>query len=195
MTYIGIDQSINSTGICINEEQYMILKPKYRQKEGKRLLTKREEAAEREISTLEYKFYEAEDLSVYAEHTEWREWWKSWNLASCADKIAEIVSSIEGDVTVTMEGLSYGSTRASSLCDLAGLSFLIRDRLMHNGRVTLHITEPSKVKKFAVGKGNATKELISDMFLITHPEYKTVPKIDDLADAFFMCNIGKHINE
>ena len=88
---------------------------------------------------------------------------------------------------ILMEGISYGSSiRTKSVFDLAGLNYLIRYKLIkvfNHSKFT--IVPPSELKKFTTGKGNANKEIIIELFKILYPNL-TVPKLDDIADAYFM---------
>lgn len=55
-----------------------------------------------------------------------------------------------------MEGISYGSIHSAAVMDLAGLNYLIRDRLYHHTVVgTLLVTPPAEIKKFFTGDGTA----------------------------------------
>jgi crossover junction endodeoxyribonuclease RuvC len=95
---------------------------------------------------------------------------------------------------VVIEGISYGSTiKTSSVFDLAGLNYMIRTAMMKFSS-NLIIAPPSHVKKFATGSGNANKELMIETFKSIHPEFD-IPKIDDIADAFFMSRLAQRYFE
>ena len=53
------------------------------------------------------------------------------------------------------------------------------------------ICTPSEIKKFATGNGNCKKDIIENIFLTVFPEYKILPKIDDIADAYMMMLYGE----
>ena len=93
-----------------------------------------------------------------------------------------------------MEGISYGSSiRTKSVFDLAGLNYLIRYKLIkvfNHSKFT--IVPPSELKKFTTGRGNANKENIVELFKIIYPELN-IPKLDDVADAYFMSNYAKYL--
>ena len=124
--YIGIDPSINSTGICIQKfnkntkksENFIVLSKE-------RKLTKKETEAAEKISNFEYRFYKAEDLSIYKDYNHFREYWKSYNLINCAKEIYNIIKKYTKDkpekLYIVIEGISYGSLKTQSIFDLAGL--------------------------------------------------------------------------
>jgi Holliday junction resolvasome RuvABC endonuclease subunit len=90
---------------------------------------------------------------------------------------------------IIMEGISYGSVSGSSLVDLAGINFLIRSLCIQYGR-PYTIVSPTSLKKFVCANGQADKEVIIDSWKrmdLNINDIKDI-KIDDLADAFFLCN-------
>lgn len=197
--YIGVDPSINSTGVTIMlidpstlrgiEEQYYIVK-------GNKL-TKKEKAAEETLGNFEYLLYEKMDLKGTDEYK--RERYKAINLSNIADTIARNIKLLIdvynaqhedayiGDIYCCMEGISYGSIHSSAVMDLAGLNYLLRDRLMKVVNWQLYVCPPAQIKMFATGVGNAKKEQMVESFVSIHPEMKQIPKNDDLADSYFMC--------
>ena len=58
--------------------------------------------------------------------------------------------------------------------------------------VKLIVGTPGEIKKFATGNGNANKELISSCFKMIYPELD-LPKLDDIADAYFMSMFAKKV--
>lgn len=202
--FVGIDPSMNSTGICIQKcdddlnkirEDFIILT--YNRK-----LTKRETSAQDTIHNFEYDFYSHEDLKTYKEYGDNHllEWWKTSNMISCAYKIFQIVKEFTKDnprnVNIVIEGISYGSSiRTRSVFDLAGLNYLIREKFLNKEGFILTIATPSEIKKFASGNGNCKKEVMVNLFENSHQELKSIPKIDDISDAWFMSNYSKMIYE
>ena len=86
-------------------------------------------------------------------------------------------------VTICMEGISYGSIHSAAVMDLAGLNYLIRDRLHHHTVIgTLLVTPPAEVKRFYTGSGNANKQLMISTFKGSFPDFD-LPKIDDVCDS------------
>lgn len=186
--YIGIDPSINSTGVCIqkinddNKEEapiFFIIKPNK--------LTKKEQKIN--IENFNYIIYNKEDLSQYkSEKSHLFEYYKTLNIIDIANKLYDIIKDfIDDSTTVVMEGISYGSSlRTKSIFDLAGLNYLIREKLIRNN-INLNICPPAEIKKFASGKGNANKDILIEAFLVMFPQFTDIDKIDDIVDAYFMC--------
>lgn len=195
--YIGIDPSINSTGLTIMNDsgfvRFFIIK------ENK--LTKREKKAEEEQSCIfEYKHYDKKDVGN-TENAYDRELSKYHNIASISDLIKKVCNhyiemfSYEDDsihVCICMEGISYGSIHSAAVMDLAGLNYLIRDRIHDLGK--LMVTPPSEIKRFYTGSGNANKELMVSTFKGTYPDFE-LPKIDDVCDSYAMAKYAQHICE
>lgn len=200
--FIGIDPSINSTGIVIrtcdedNKEvsiKYYILKGDVHAttKSGdvKSPLTKRELVAAERYDNFNYVLYDkipASDDKIENEIC------KTNSFRSLVATLVNILYKECADadrVYVVMEGISYGSTiRTSSVFDLAGLNYMIRTavlELFNYVHGDLIIAPPAHIKKFATGMGNANKDLMVATFKSIHPEFD-IPKIDDIADAFFM---------
>lgn len=200
--YIGIDPSINSTGLCIqvfnNDEKiyehFYIIKPDK--------LTKKEQKAQEENEIFNYVIYNKYDLSVYKNENHLYEYYKTLNMICLIESISNvIINEIEkfiGEkqllIYAVIEGISYGSsTRTKSVFDLAGLNYLIRYKMLKYHKFNdFIIVPPSELKKFITGKGNANKEVIVDFFMALYPNL-IIPKIDDIADAYFMSLYAKHI--
>lgn len=198
MIYIGIDPSINSTGICIRKdneyEKFFIVKPM----EQQRKVTKKKKNLINEINALanfKYVYYDKTNLKQYKDNYQLEEHYKTQSLMKLADVIYKtILSEISSfiykndeseDIKIAIEGISYGSSmRTKSVFDLAGLNYLIREKMLSLGE--LYILSPSQVKKFATGKGNADKELMLSSFKIQYEELCILPKIDDICDAWWM---------
>ena len=192
MIYIGIDPSLNSTGICINVDgncKYYIITSK---------MTKKMKDFKNEY--IQYLPYEKEDtnkkLNEYADV----EFNKAHNIYNICVRVKQVIkASVEwysGDninnCEVFMEGVSYGSLGSAALVDLSGLNFAIRNVLIELG-VKFTIVSPSQNKKFATGLGNADKEHMIFSWLMIEKHLKEIKdiKIDDLADAYFLSNYYK----
>lgn len=195
--YIGIDPSINSTGMTIRTSdgfvRFFIIK------EDK--LTKKEKAAAIKYADIfQYCHYEkhavGDTSSIYE-----RELAKAHNISCIADTIYNVIDEVLRQVrktrnidsiTVCMEGISYGSIKSSAVMDLAGLNYLIRDRLHHHTIVgTLLVCPPAEIKKYATGQGNAKKELMIATFKGSYPELE-LPKLDDVCDSYFMSSFAQN---
>ena len=189
--YIGIDPSINSTGICIqtisddnkvNDEKFYIIKPNS--------LTKHESSIK--IDNFSYVVYSKSDLTEFKNDYHKYELNKTLNIINLINQINSVISKhIKNfqNVFIVMEGISYGSvTKTRSIYDLAGLNYLIRYLILNNyDNINLIICPPTEIKKFASGKGNSQKDLLVEAFNILHPEFIKIKKIDDMVDAYFMC--------
>lgn len=198
--FIGIDPSINSTGMTIRTDtgfcRFFIIK-------GDKL-TKKEKNAQLDNSEIfEYYLYQKENVKNTNNAHE-RELAKAHNLSTIADTIYNIIeellrqfrktSSIDS-VTICMEGISYGSIHSAAVMDLAGLNYLIRDRLHHHTVVgTLLVTPPAEIKKFFTGDGTAKKLVIINCFKQLYPNFN-LPKMDDIADSYSMSKYAQKIYE
>ena len=186
--FIGIDPSINSTGMTIRTDtgfcRFFIIK-------GDKLTKKEKNAQLDNYEIFEYCLYQKENVKDTNNAHE-RELAKSHNLSTIADTIYNIIeellqkfrkTSTIDSVTICMEGISYGSIHSAAVMDLAGLNYLIRDRLHHHTVVgTLLVTPPAEVKRFYTGSGNANKQLMISTFKGSFPDFD-LPKIDDVCDS------------
>lgn len=192
MIYIGIDPSINSTGVAVRKtdennkvifEHFFIIKPNK--------LTKNEQKYQDVIDGFEYIIYEKTDLKDIKYDNHKYEFEKTLNISRIVDSLSKILYRYiltSDESIISIEGISYGSsTRTSAIYDLAGLNYLIRLMILKlDINVTLKICTPAEVKKYVSGMGNCTKEVLSRMFLKIHPEFNILKKVDDIADAYFM---------
>ena len=189
---VGIDPSINSTGVCIfrfTGQTYSVLE--YHCIGYKPSKTTLDIYRKNSIVFHDY----GKDTSkpvLYAD----KEKAKTENLM----KSASVLRSILEDTVkkygaidcVTMEGISYGSTSGSSLVDLAGLNFLYRDTIL-KVCTNLVIASPMEIKKFAVGNGGVDKDVMIHVWKKCEPidiEEDSKAKVDDIADSYFMALYG-----
>ena len=186
--FIGIDPSINSTGMTIRTDtgfcRFFIIK-------GDKLTKKEKNAQSNNSEIFEYCLYQKENVKDTNNAHE-RELAKAHNLSTIADTIYNIIeellqqfrkTSTIDSVTICMEGISYGSIHSAAVMDLAGLNYLIRDRLHHHTVVgTLLVTPPAEVKRFYTGSGNANKQLMISTFKGSFPDFD-LPKLDDICDS------------
>ena len=195
--FIGIDPSINSTGMTIRTDtgfcRFFIIK-------GDKLTKKEKNAQSNNSEIFEYCLYQKENVKDTNNAHE-RELAKAHNLSTIADTIYNIIeellqkfrkTSTIDSVTICMEGISYGSIHSAAVMDLAGLNYLIRDRLHHHTVVgTLLITPPAEVKRFYTGSGNANKQLMISTFKGSFPDFD-LPKIDDVCDSEGMAKYARN---
>lgn len=198
--YVGIDPSINSTGITIAryENNVEVEIKFYIIKNGK--LTKRESAANDSIDNFEYIIYNKIDLTQFKDDNHVFEYYKTKNMVEVVNTIYDLilneVKKYSAIVNVVIEGISYGSSiRTKSIFDLAGLNYMIRYKLITGDiqHLKLSIATPSNIKKYATGKGNANKESIMTIFKYIFPEMQNIPKLDDIADSYFMAMFSRDI--
>lgn len=194
--FIGIDPSINSTGMTIRTDtgfcRFFIIK-------GDKLTKKEKNAQSDNSEIFEYCLYQKENVKDTNNAHE-RELAKAYNLSTIADTIYNIIeellqqfrkTSFIDSVTICMEGISYGSIHSAAVMDLAGLNYLIRDRLHHHTVVgTLLVTPPTEVKRFYTGSGNANKQLMISTFKGSFPDFD-LPKIDDICDSEAMAKYAR----
>ena len=195
--FIGIDPSINSTGMTIRTDtgfcRFFIIK-------GDKLTKKEKNAQSDNSEIFEYCLYQKENVKDTNNAHE-RELAKAHNLSTIADTIYNIIeellqkfrkTSTIDSVTICMEGISYGSIHSAVVMDLAGLNYLIRDRLHHHTIVgTLLVTPPAEIKRFYTGSGNANKSLMISTFKGSFPDFN-LPKLDDIADSDSMAKYARN---
>lgn len=195
--FIGIDPSINSTGMTIRTDtgfcRFFIIK-------GDKLTKKEKNAQLNNYEIFEYCLYQKENVKDTNNAHE-RELAKAHNLSTIADTIYNIIEELLqqlrktgtiDSVTICMEGISYGSIHSAAVMDLAGLNYLIRDRLHHHTVVgTLLVTPPAEIKRFYTGSGNANKQLMISTFKGSFPDFD-LPKLDDIADSDSMAKYARN---
>ena len=195
--FIGIDPSINSTGMTIRTDtgfcRFFIIK-------GDKLTKKEKNAQSYNSEIFEYCLYQKENVKDTNNAHE-RELAKAHNLSTIADTIYNIIeellqqfrkTSTIDSVTICMEGISYGSIHSAAVMDLAGLNYLIRDRLHHHTVVgTLLVTPPAEIKRFYTGSGNANKLLMISTFKGSFPDFD-LPKLDDICDSEAMAKYARN---
>lgn len=176
MIRMGIDPSINSTGICIDDNgkyiYYIIV--------GN--LTKKMQLFNHDSVNIINYFKETEKCDNYID----KERQKTINIYRISSCIENLIRKYNPDL-IQMEGISYGSVGSAALADLAGLNFAIR-MVIHKLNKPLAIVSPMSVKKFAVANGQAEKKIMVDAWKKIDPSVNDINtiKIDDLADAFFI---------
>ena len=173
MRKIGIDQSINSTSVCVLEEgkkpAYHIITPK---------LTKKQSAANHD--RICYITYDKIDSNL------------NHNIRCISEKISQIIAnklSKTKDVEVRMEDVAL-MAKGRSIIDLSILNGYIRCSLDKLG-VPYKTIPPTQWKKELLGNGQADKELVIMHWSKLDPDaynQLTGCKMDDVADSFFIAN-------
>ena len=175
---MGVDPSINSTGVCVKCADtyiYYIIASK--------TTKKMDTFKHKYINILKYHKQDTKDLE-YSD----KEITKADNYLGIIGHLQNIIDKHHPD-KIVMEGISYGSVSGSSLVDLAGINFLIRSLCVKNN-ILYKIVSPTSLKKFVCANGQADKDVIIDSWKRMDLNIKDVKdiKIDDLADAFFLSN-------
>jgi len=191
---IGIDYSLNSTGICIrigNEYKWGLV------------TSAKKSALHKKLSQIvNIKYY---DIPLMSD-----EYHKMFRLSIITDLIFEIIQDTiwnkEYDVEVRIEGFSYNSKGSSFIDLIQGQSFLRRDLIDY--KLWPHIIAPKMLKKKFTNSGNADKLVMLDSFMIISTNLrdkfneinsndkalvtkggKLVSPVSDLVDAFALTNI------
>lgn len=194
--FIGIDESINSTGITIEKFQdNQLLDIRFYIVHDEKL-TRQETAANNSIDEFQYLTYKKYNKKDASDNST-IELFKLKNNIQIAEQIMNIInksiSSPMDHVYIAMEGTSFGSSNTNSLVELGGLSFLIRYfvyRFFKNNEDHLGgmmIFSPKEIKKFATGNGNANKEIMTNLYVKLYPRMNQIKKLDDIADSYWIC--------
>jgi Holliday junction resolvasome RuvABC endonuclease subunit len=188
MVSIGIDPSINSTGVCVMrlDDDLRITTDYYAigHKPSKATL----EFFRRSEGKFNFKEYGKLDYSSEKEYWS-KELLKTESIVKSSVVLSEILLCNSPDVVV-MEGVSYGSTSGASIVDLAGLNFMYRYMILCETD-NMVIASPMEIKKFATGNGGVDKDIMVRVWSICEKlDIDPKAKIDDLADAYFMALYG-----
>ena len=173
---IGIDPSINSTGICVNKDNkniyYNIVS-----KHTKKL----EKFSSKYVNILFYDKNTDKSLNYNEKEVE-----KAKNILYICNFIKKIIKKHKPS-KVIMEGLSYGSN--GQLGDLGGLNFSIRMILLEMG-INFVIVPPTTWKKQQIGIAGAEKDIIIKAWKNIDKNIANIDKIklDDLADSYFLAH-------
>lgn len=173
---VGLDLSINSTGIVISskkEIKYYIITPS---------LTKKQQRCD----YINYVLYDKKSVNDQPNYIE-KEDAKTMNIYNITRAIEAVLfeeNKLEKGTTVKIEGVAFGGS--GDVVGLSGLNYQVRYMLLsHN----IHpiIVSPTENKKRAVGTGGADKDVMIDAFIRCSQFNNTLGvKIDDIADAYFL---------
>ena len=179
MTTIGIDQSINSTGICVCEDgdniYYNIVS------KMTRTLKNFSKAPTFNLNIISYEKSEPGDNYTSKEVA------KTKNIYNIVHIIENIIKYHTPDKLI-LEGVSYASN--GSVVDLAGLNYAIRMIAMKYN-IEIIVIPPTTLKKSAISNGQATKDMMIDAWKRIENIGDVPIKIDDLADAYFLAHFEK----
>lgn len=170
-TIVGIDYSLTSPAICINNGNLMFF-----------YLTNKKKW----IGQM------SEDIIGY-EHKEWTD--PIQRFKQISDFALDIISPLINP-KVYIEGYSFGS-KGQGLFQIAENCGILKYRLMEN-KIPYDTVVPSVVKKGATGKGNADKDMMYEAFKKeTKLDLKKIfdtekvgNPISDIADSYFIQKIG-----
>lgn len=209
MTYVTIDFSLNSPGICIYHNSkytfFSYLKPK----SG----TKKEQALQEDISHLsDVILIEQPDFKNNFDFSS-AELAKIHRYIQTSNDIIKEIKNITLDATdyiFAFEGTSYGSKMSTNnMIDMAAGAAILKMRIIEEfNPETIETISPSTIKKF-INKGNMSKLDIWPFFIedSKHLPFgkfckdniglniKKIPKpFDDLVDAFYLLNLVKSMH-
>ena len=175
-TIIGIDPSINSTGVCVNKNNKNV----YYNIVSKRT-KKLEKFNSKYIDILFYEKNTDKSLNYNEKEVE-----KAKNILYICNFIKKIIKKHKPTVVI-MEGLSYGSN--GQLGDLGGLNFSIRMVLLEMG-IKFVIVPPTTWKKQQLGIAGAEKDIIVKAWKNIDKNIANIDeiKLDDLADSYFLAH-------
>lgn len=177
---IGIDPSINSTGICVwdtrnDKHKYYIIPSK---------MTKKMKGFKNQYVELLPYDKKTPDINDYSI----KESVKFDNIYYICNHIDKILINPDM-IEVYMEGVSYGSVGSAALVDLAFLNSAIR-MLLKSKEIPFTIVSPTSLKKFACANGQAEKDVMIDAWKRMDKNIADIDdiKIDDLADSYFLAH-------
>ena len=102
----------------------------------------------------------------------------------------KILQRLDAKDKIMIEGFSYGS-RGRGIDFQFGLGHHVRNELYKFG-FDYEIVTPGQLKKFATGKGNASKD---NMILPIYKKWGFEHESDNVRDAFVLAKIGQALNE
>ena len=214
MIRIGIDFSLNSPSVCIDNGN-----------EIKFISFFNTEGYEWNRTNPLKKFKTHNDISgivelyPYERHKKQKDWTyakeQSMKMAD-AEMMSELIIStldkhnvLSSDVKISLEGFAYSSAGAAFIDLILFNSFLRKDLIKRIGSENIEIIAPSTAKKLA-GKGNADKEFMVNAFINNvlnddklintqlheylvnnKPDMKNIKPIDDIVDSYFIMKSQK----
>ena len=110
------------------------------------------------------------------------------------DKISNWALECVNDCMVAIEGYSFGST-GRAVFNIGENGGLLKHKLWVK-HIPIRLVPPQTIKKFATGKGTATKEKMYEAWLqdteldikeIIQPKRKLGSPTTDIVDAYFIC--------
>lgn len=177
---IGIDPSINCTGICvwndtINTHTYYMIPSK--------MTKKMNTFSHQYVYLLPYEKGDTKNL----EYTD-KEAVKFNNIYHITKHIETILDNFKPSYVV-MEGVSYGSMSSAAIVDLCFLNSAIR-MVLRQRNIPFTIVSPTSLKKFACSNGQAEKDILINAWKRLDQNISNIStiKVDDLADSYFLAH-------
>lgn len=177
---IGIDPSINCTGICVwdegvNTHTYHMIVSK--------MTKKMKNFQHGHLFIVPYEKIDTKNMG-YSD----KESAKFHNIYEIV-KLVQVVIREKNPSLVIMEGVSYGSMGSAAIVDLCFLNSALRMMLKQNN-IPFEIVSPTSLKKFACSNGQAEKDVIVDAWRRLDPRISDINniKVDDLADSYFLAH-------
>lgn len=198
---IGIDPSINSSGICVLKENagtdYWLICSHVPFKIKRKLDQKSSNIFYKKISenTTLYVIEYSKNIEKNNTYSK-KEILKTSNLIQIRNIVKNIILQyLSTQVQINIEGIAYGTGSQSALVDLAGLNFILRSLFIDLDINEIKIFSPAEVKKYATGNGNSNKNNIILTWKLFEPSISQFCeqiqlKMDDLADSFFIAKIS-----
>jgi len=171
MYIVGVDPSINSTGLYVMGLDEKTLDVDYYEHRGFTQVKKNESA--------DIIYFKKKEFENNIEQYNWMKE-EIFNFIACADYVA-------------IEGYSYNST--GKIFDMAEFIGCLKYHL-YVSNIPIRIYEPAVVKMYATGNGNCDKIRMCDEYdklkdgqtdLSHLPQYKN-PK-EDIVDAYYLCKL------
>lgn len=168
---MGLDPSIRSTGICIWDGEKHIYK----------LITSKATKKLQSIFPCNMVIHKDQKGLTGME----KELIKTYNVEQVLYEVFDILDEFKPEVLV-MEGIAFGAS--GTIDQLAGLNYAIRFEARKRG-IQVLIIPPTSLKHHTTGHGQSTKEVMIHLWHTLDPSMKAI-KVDDLADAFHLCEYG-----
>ena len=178
MTVMGIDPSMRSTGICLNDgtkHRYFLV-----------LASPTKKVQKFENDALIKLIYTP--TAVKDKTSVGKEWAKTDNVEIVASMVEKVIYMYKPDLIV-MEAVAFAA--AGRVEELAGLNYAIR--LAARGQdIPIYVVPPTTNKLAFTGNGQATKEMMVASWMACDPNAKELINIgksaEDLADAYSLCH-------
>jgi Holliday junction resolvasome RuvABC endonuclease subunit len=177
---IGIDPSINCTGICVWDEEnnthtYHMIPSK--------MTKKMKDFRHSHLFLMPYEKIDTKNME-YSD----KESAKFNNIYEIVQRVQVVVRE-KNPSRIVMEGVSYGSMGSAAIVDLCFLNSALRMMLKQND-IPFEIVSPTSLKKFACSNGQAEKDVIVDAWKRLDPRISNINniKVDDLADSYFLAH-------